>query len=727
MRTSRIIFLTAAFAASIAQAQTKLDLELQNLVSRQQAETRNAPHRGGSASVGQSAKYIGVLARLESGAELPAAQLSELGAKVNGCYGSIVALSLPVSELQALAALPAFSVIERDYPMQVTCLKSRAAQHVDAVHHPSPADELPQGYTGRGVLVGVVDGGIDFNHNNFRDPVSHQTRIVNAIVYRGLNLVDDYNITDLEGNPVGPLSDYRYEYTDPAAIDTLTSDTYRQSHGTHTAGIAAGSYSGAYLNEQGEVIARDQHGMAPEADLILAGMSGEGATPASMLMDAVSAQVRCAEERQQPLTINVSCGFNVGWKDGKELFCQFCDELTENGSRPGLIICVAAGNEGGYQGITNRNHLSITLDDSNQHEYRARLQEYWSIFQETDNFTRKICLFSNDATPVDLSIEFWSRDNDACVDSLTMTTGQLIEAGLLSAGNYDNHDGRYACFFNALPEDGIMIPEDTYPVVVLRSQADCALHLSTYNADYSSALCYFDGETGDIMGSDNYSISDLACTNSVISIGGWQNCNSHQTYNGDTAYFPDWFSFPNDIAGFSSYCDADDNGVQRPDVCAPAVEVLSGLNSYDGSVWSDNQAVAVKVCGRADQQYLEGHTSLLGADSGTSMACPNACGVMALWLQADPTLSINEAREIIRASADQDEYTEGSPKRFGAGKLNALSGLQWILSNRPTSIRDLQASDRLTENLAPRKCLRQGQLVIEHRGSCFSLWGTQVK
>jgi len=725
MKRLQLLVLSAAVAAACtANAQSKLDMELGLLLGRQQAQARSASSRG--EDISKASAYVSVLAQLEPGAELPATQLSEMGAKVNGHYGSIAALTVPISQLEELAQLPVFRAIELDRPLHPLCQKSREVQHVDEVHQPTSTDVLPHGYTGRGVLVGVVDEGIDYNHNNFRDPVTHQTRIVDAIVYRGLYAINDYIVIDEEFNLVDNISDYRYEYTDPAAIDTLTADCYTDCHGTHTAGIAAGSYSGDYLDAQGTVVARGQHGMAPEADLMLAGIGIEPYTPASILMDAVSTLASRAEERQQPLAINLSVGLVGGWQDGKELFCQFCDDLTQDGSRPGLIICIATGNEG-----STYNTILTHLDESCNHEYRAFLDDV--KLNQNGIFTKQICVFADDATPVEFSIEFWTfGETISRVDSLTLTSEQLIEAGLLTAGTYANHDGRYACKLEVLPEDGIRLPEGAYPVVVLKSQTDCSLRLSTFDyaggTSFIPAPGYISMDGKEVIGTDRRSISDIACTNSVLSIGGWQASDRHSTYNGGTFVIPADYSNPDSYYFFTSFCDADDNGVQRPDVCAPAVEVLSSVNSYDCNIWNGSESLDEQVLmGRADQQYLEGHTSLLGSLSGTSMAAPNACGVMALWLQADPTLSVNDAREIIRATADQDEYTAADSDRFGAGKLNALTGLQWILNNRPTAIRDLQAAERLTDGLMPRKYLRQGQLIIEHNGSCYSAWGNRVR
>ena len=92
--------------------------------------------------------------------------------------------------------------------------------------------------------------------------------------------------------------------------------------------------------------------------------------------------------------------------------------------------------------------------------------------------------------------------------------------------------------------------------------------------------------------------------------------------------------------------------------------------------------------------YGDGTASPIGVMSGTSMATPCAAGIVALWLQADPTLSIDDVKEVMKETAIHDQYTDadfsktingftytssGKDPRFGNGKIDALAGIQYIL------------------------------------------------
>ena len=70
-----------------------------------------------------------------------------------------------------------------------------------------------------------------------------------------------------------------------------------------------------------------------------------------------------------------------------------------------------------------------------------------------------------------------------------------------------------------------------------------------------------------------------------------------------------------------------------------------------------------------------------GVMTGTSMASPTVAGIIALWLQANPNLSVSDVKSILAESAIKDNFTQG-PKsaHFGPnGKIDALAGMRLVL------------------------------------------------
>ena len=103
---------------------------------------------------------------------------------------------------------------------------------------------------------------------------------------------------------------------------------------------------------------------------------------------------------------------------------------------------------------------------------------------------------------------------------------------------------------------------------------------------------------------------------------------------------------------------------------------MSSTNSYyitstDGS-----------TCG-AIAENAEGEQFFWEASSGTSMASPYVAGTIALWLEADPTLTLDDVRDILTTTAIRDEAVlKADPVQAGAGKLDAYAGLKEVLRRR---------------------------------------------
>lgn len=170
-----------------------------------------------------SVRTLGVTAYLKKGAECPTAQLEASGITVRSTFDNVAFLAVPADMLSALEAIDDIILAVPESKVKVMNMEARTATKADKAGTPADATAagLPQAYTGKGVVLGIIDAGIDFNHVAFRN-ADGSTRVQKAMVYG-----DGISTSDKE-------------YT-AATIAGATTDGTDDSHGSHTSAIAGGS------------------------------------------------------------------------------------------------------------------------------------------------------------------------------------------------------------------------------------------------------------------------------------------------------------------------------------------------------------------------------------------------------------------------------------------------------------------------------------------------------
>ena len=193
-----------------------------------------------------------------------------------------------------------------------------------------------------------------------------------------------------------------------------------------------------------------------------------------------------------------------------------------------------------------------------------------------------------------------------------------------------------------------------------------------YNLDiWTSQYAYFNtyGLPWVSEGSPIGSINDLATNDSVISVGSY-NTKQYVPLRDGTEYYRH-FSQPFEISYYSSY-GPDQNGIARPDVCAPGSVIIASANRYDTD--------APNLEYWQPSVFHDGVEYPYCPDLGTSMSAPVVTGAVALWMQANPLLSVNDVRDVLRNTSYKDAYVSNSnTSRWGFGKLDVNAGLRYVL------------------------------------------------
>lgn len=265
-------------------------------------------------------KYSGSLQRVR-----------ELGIQVVELLGGYAIMVVPEDLLDSLADIPQIEYIEKPKHLYFLDEEGRRASCINEVQRP------PLELYGNGVLIGVIDSGIDYANPVFRNE-NGETRI---------RALWDQTISGIPPRGYDRGTEYSKEQINEALQAETLQERYRlvpsrdaSGHGTAVAGIAAG-YT------QGE---ESYRGVALESELIVVKMGNAqagGFPRTTELMLGLDYVVRKAMEEQMPVAVNLSFGNTYGAHDGSSLLERYIDQLSFMWKS---VICIGSGNEGNTAG-----------------------------------------------------------------------------------------------------------------------------------------------------------------------------------------------------------------------------------------------------------------------------------------------------------------------------------------------------------------------------------------
>lgn len=593
--------------------------------------------------------------------------LESMGVKIECRFdnGLLTAL-IPVDKILDVAAIDDVKRIEVATVMHTATDNARQTTNADDVltlSQDAIAAGLDHQYDGSGIILGVIDTGIDYQHKAFQDK-NGNSRIKGVYCYGSSSVLADWT-----GSGTLP-----------------TTDNSAKDHGSHTSSIAGGSnviVNGTDVTVTDDPASATYGGMAPGVDLFLAGVNTLYSTRIS---NAFQKMVNYANQQGKPLVVSNSYGSTTGPHEGNGAYAEVVNNYFGN-NVSNRICLFSAGNSAGNADATEGGggFISGTASSSNPlrtilrcHYYSNRDNGYYYSGDLASAWCR-----STSVSSMGCRVMVLDTRTGAVLTTVTVnpTTGGATVNGLSTY-----YSGTLKAYKDYVSSDKTQIfltaSED------MKSTSYDTSNSSFYTSDYTLAVefyptsgsavidvwaqeyCYFtDYLTTSgynwVNGSDDMTVNDFANNTNTIVVGSYVSRERSSGYS------------LGDISKFSSYATAEANpmGMALPWITAPG-EVIIGAYNHNNTSRGSSYVVSVN-----------NSTSPYGQMSGTSMACPSAAGIVALWLQAanevGKVLTLSEVKEIMKETAIRDYWVTDGPhaSHFGNGKIDALAGIEYILSH----------------------------------------------
>ena len=607
--------------------------------------------------------------------------LRQYGCKELARVGDISIAAIPLSSLGALSCGRQVKRIETGRRCSIQMDTTRLVVNAEKVY---TGEGLSQSYTGRGVVVGVQDIGFDLTHPNFYSADMRQ--------YRIKALWDQ-----LSRDTIGSTLYVGRDYVGRDALLELRHpiDGETQTHGTHTAGIAAGS--GAEGN--GDI--SPYRGMACDADLVLVDNAADNASlidpkdfyKFTYATDALGFKYifDYAERMHQPCVINFSEGSSQDFHGYDQLYYELLAKLIG----PGRIIVSSAGNDGARNSYIHKN-----IGKERAGAFIMGNEKRFSCMAKSKQaFTFRVSVYDNVASPqiVDIStVNICNAQDSLLTDSLLVGGKKYIWRVLAYPNSYDTSETAYDFQISSPSKLG---DSPQVSLQVMGRDADIELYrMSGYMFPHSLDPVL---DAGDCR----YTIFSPSSSPDVICVGSTSYRTQFVNYLGEKKVYD------NGQKGIRSPFSAMGptlDGRIKPDVMAPGQNIISSYSTF-----FINNPKNVNASVKSDVRHFEynGRTYAWNANAGTSMSAPVVTGAIALWLQADPTLTPADCLEIFAKTCSHYDTSLSYPNNlYGYGQIDVAAGLREVLRRKALGINTI-GQKKVSEQYDNRIYLLDGRYV----------------
>ncbi len=626
----------------------------------------------GSPTPGSTDNYE-VAIRVTPGVDTNA--LQKAGANIQSRLGNLIYASVHARDLQqvsevdgvtSVSPLPA-SLIPAPPKNLVRTYSGGSARDLGTPSADAAAQFDHQNLDGKGVLVGVIDSGIDWRHDDFMNP-DGTSRII--------AFWDPYDDTwDKSKHTIGSAPPINWEDSGKPAGTVYTNDqindalkgkiqiqrTDRIGHGTACAGTAAGNGLG----------------VAPKADIIMVDANPPDKDafefPGAIAADWIRTT---AAARGEPCVISLSFGGHLAGHDGSGAEEEGLNEVVGGGNRPSVVICASAGNEGqdvmhargrfgpgregeAYNGESEPVELFVTKETNvvslidSADDWAVVVEGEQGFLVGADGKPAYVILNKKAKQGDDSDLQIRASDNLSSADQAKIRGYlQNKEMGLDKFGTSD-------ALILTLPPGAYHISAAGRSPNVKHGVYDFYLP----DPDSHSASFGLGGDHKMVVG-------EPGDADDIITVGSYGFQNEWDNVDGQTTHCDQI-----ELGAISAYSSQGfrRDGAVKPDIAAPG--------QYMISAWAAKSGLAQEMGGDAfvtrDGKHL--------AWAGTSASCPYTAGVIALMLQKNPNLTANQVKQILRDTADHDSAVTGfvPNEQWGYGKLDPVAALAKVQPGPP--------------------------------------------
>ncbi|MBF6222800.1 S8 family serine peptidase [Nocardia abscessus] len=501
------------------------------------------------------------------------------------------------------------------------------------------------GGRGAGVIVAVVDSGIDIFHESFRKP-GGKTRI--------LELWDQGASTGGGGPPTGFLPIGRVYSENDINVGLATGGVFatidERGHGTHVAGIAAGNgRQDDKCNSPGYYV-----GVAPEADLVIVKRVGEPAVRDALRWCAAAPQRLHMPDK--PVVINCSFGSDAGPHDGTDVTATFVDEILRPPSGPpaGLAVVASAGNAGsaeihesGTVPANSARTVSFYVPDGSK---RADLLDIW--YTGAASLTIEIIAPASGAAGSNSTGAIPPGSTDTRpIGPMTIT--------VTSSTPQPKHGGKREIRITITVPSTDVVRPGIWQLKFAETAGAAAAWDAWFQVQTRDGFPTFHLPGDDLLPRRReHTIHAPATSRNAITVTNYDDGNGELAASSSRGH-------PNQAAVLA--------GERKPTIAAPGTAVAAPRSRNDPD----------KNSSCCDQKVLD--------KSGTSMAAPHVTGLVALMFQKNRDLTFEQ----VRAHLQQSARVDGIPAAevppvvepatgirgnhlWGAGKVDATAALAGI-------------------------------------------------